>query len=470
MEWSYRLLSADEQVVLRRMTVFAATFDLDAAEAVAGPDGPAGPVADVVFRLVDKSVVVTQRRRGEVRFGLLESVRAYGAERLAEAGERDAVRRRLRMHYTEVAAQQRRVWGSGWDSTAWHRRVAAEEDNFRAAVGAALADGDHDAALLLLSGLWVHWIWAGRAEAIGWLEQALDGPARDLVARTECMIGLASLLRWWELGEPERSVRLFAEAEELAEAADDDGCRFWARYFHAEFLMLRGEGERAKARYLDALRWAAPRSSVGWCSYCFGWLAMGEGDAVGARAEFERAVGLAGRDDMLRPHALAALAPLLALAGEAGAAEETAAAAVGSAREFPLPGVLVMALVRAAQARVLCGADTAAEATVAELFELLHRLGSLQYRAEAFEVVAVLTGRAGDLRGAARYLGAAGAVRAARDEDPAGVRVLGTAVDAIRAPVLGALGTTAFHREAAAGAAAPAPDLIAEVRSSARRR
>jgi len=410
MDWSYRLLSGDEQVVLRRLTVFAAPFDLDAAEAVAGPeDGPAGTVADVVFRLVDKSVVVAQQRRGEVRFGLLESVRAYAAERLAEAGEGDAVRRRLRMHYTAAAAQQRRVWGSGWDSTGWHRRVAAEEDNFRAAVSAALAGGDHDAALLLLSGLWVHWIWAGRAEAIGWLEGALKGPGRDLVARTECTIGLASLLRWWELGEPERSVRLFAEAEELAEAADDDGCRFWARYFHAEFLMLRGEGERAKARYLEALRWAAPRSSVGWCSYCFGWLAMGEGDAAAARAEFERAVSLAGRDHMLRPHALAALAPLLALAGEASAAEETAAAAVASAREFPLPGVLVMALVRAAQAQVLCRADTAAEDTVVELFDLMHRLGTLQFRAEAFEVVAVLTGRAGDLRGAARLLGTASA-------------------------------------------------------------
>ena len=102
-------------------------------------------------------------------------------------------------------------------------------------------------------------------------------------------------------------MRLFAQAEELAEAADDDGCRFWARYFHAEFLLLRGEGMRATARYLEALRWAAPRSSVGWCSYCFGWLAMARGDnAAAARTEFERAVESRGSRPLLRPHALAA--------------------------------------------------------------------------------------------------------------------------------------------------------------------
>jgi len=316
MDWSFRLLSAEEQVVLRRLTVFAATFDLDAAEDVAGPDGPVGRVADMVFRLVDKSVVVAQRRRGEMRYGLLEIVRTYAAERLAEVGETGAVRRRLRAHYVAAAEEQRRAWGAGWDSAAWHRRVAAEEDNFRAAVVAALADGDHDAALLLLSGLWVHWIWAGRGEAIGWLERALDGPGEDLVARTECTIALAVLLRWWELGEPERSVRLFARAVELAEAADDDGCRFWARYFHAEFLLLRGDGNGARALYVDALRFASPRSSLGWCHYSFGWIAMGGGDPAAARAEFQRAVDVAGPDDLVRPHALAALAPLL-VAGEA---------------------------------------------------------------------------------------------------------------------------------------------------------
>jgi tetratricopeptide (TPR) repeat protein len=405
-----------------------------------------------------------------VRFGLLETVRTYGAERLAEAGETDVIRHRHRAYYVAAAAAQRSVWGPGWDSSTWHRRVAAEENNFRTAVAASLADGDHDAALLLLSGLWVHWAWAaGRAEAICWLEQALDGPGLDLVARAECTIALAVLLRWWELGEPDRSVRLFAQAKELAEVADDDGCRFWARYFHAEFLLLRGDGDAATALYLDALRWASSRSSAGWCSYSFGWIAMARGDAAAAQAEFERAVDLAGPDHLVLPHALAALAPLLAATGDHDRAESTAATALASARVFPLPGVHVMALVRAAQTRVLCGTDAAARATVVELFELLHRLGNLQFRAEAFEVVAVLAGRAGDLHGAARYLGSAGAVRAARTEDEAGVRILRASVDATREQAITALGGAAYERETAAGAAVLPMDLVAEVRTGVRR-
>lgn len=466
MEWSHRLLTGDEQVVLRRLAVFAASFDLDAAEAVAGDGGEPGRVADLVFRLVDKSVVATRRRRGAVRFALLETVRSYAAERLADAGETAAVRARHRAHYVGLAREHRRVWGAGWDSALWHRRVAAEEENFRAAISSALVDGDHDGALLLLSALWVHWAWAaGRAEAVGWLRRVVDGPGSDVVARCECTFGLAVLLRWWEVGDPEESVGLFARAAELAEEADDDACRFWARYFHAEFRMLRGDLDGARAGYLAALRGTLPRSGAGWCSYSFGWMAMGSGDAAAARVEFTRAVDLSGPDELVRPHALAALAPLLA-GHDPAQASAAAAGALASARAFPLPGVHVMALVRAAQTHVLCADDDAAHAVVAELFDLQHRLGNMQFRAESFEVVAVLAARSGDHRTAARLLGASGVVRATRTEDGAGVRVLGDVVALTRRRVLAALGAEAYGREAAAGAAVPVPELVAQVRAA----
>jgi len=102
---------------------------------------------------------------------------------------------------------------------------------------------------------------------------------------------------------------------------------------------------------------AAPRSSTGWCHYSFGWIAMGRGEVAAALAEFEASVALAGPDDLVRPHALAALAPLLALTGDRDRAAKSAADALSSARAFPLPGVHVMALVRVAQTRVLCGDD-----------------------------------------------------------------------------------------------------------------
>ena len=120
-----------------------------------------------------------------------------------------------------------------------------------------------------------------------------------------------------------------------------------------------------------------------------------------------------------------------------------------------------MALVRVAQTRVLCGDDAGARVAVAELFDLVHRVGTLQFRAEASEVIAVLTCRAGDLTGAARHLCSAGAVRAARTEDRAGARVLGSLVDETRERAVAELDDAAYAREAAAGAAVPPLDLVA---------
>ena len=71
-EWSYRLLTPAEQAALCALTVFPAGFDLDAAEAVVGPDA--------LFALVDKSVVATRQRTGQMRYELLESIRSFALE------------------------------------------------------------------------------------------------------------------------------------------------------------------------------------------------------------------------------------------------------------------------------------------------------------------------------------------------------------------------------------------------------
>ncbi|MGW0068095.1 ATP-binding protein [Streptosporangium sandarakinum] len=89
--WSHDLLGEEERTLFRRLAVFTGGFDLDAAVAVTRGGGR-GPVADVLGRLVDKSLVV--RRGGESRWRLLETVRAFAADRLAAAGETDETRRR----------------------------------------------------------------------------------------------------------------------------------------------------------------------------------------------------------------------------------------------------------------------------------------------------------------------------------------------------------------------------------------
>ena len=90
-DWSYSLLTGAEQLLLRRLSVFAESFDLDAAEAVCGfGDIEVLDVADLLGSLVDKSLVVAEPAGGALRYRLLETIRQFAAERLAEAGEDEA--------------------------------------------------------------------------------------------------------------------------------------------------------------------------------------------------------------------------------------------------------------------------------------------------------------------------------------------------------------------------------------------
>jgi non-specific serine/threonine protein kinase len=111
MDWSHDLLTADEQRLFRRLSVFAGGFVLDAAEEVAAHDLPA-PV-ELVEALVSKSLIDVDRQRAEPRLRLLEPVRQYAAEKLRGAGELESVEGR---HLDWVVHFARRV-GRGFEET-----------------------------------------------------------------------------------------------------------------------------------------------------------------------------------------------------------------------------------------------------------------------------------------------------------------------------------------------------------------
>ena len=92
--WSHDLLTEDERLVFRRLAVFPATFDLDAAAAIAADDSSDIDAVDCVLRLVDRSLVAYDPTAG--RYRLLETLRQYGADRLVDAGETMETRERLR--------------------------------------------------------------------------------------------------------------------------------------------------------------------------------------------------------------------------------------------------------------------------------------------------------------------------------------------------------------------------------------
>ncbi|WP_017576528.1 BTAD domain-containing putative transcriptional regulator [Nocardiopsis kunsanensis] len=195
-DWSWFLLDGDERRVLRRLSFFRGDFSLAAAEVVcadpddAGPEGvPAARVLDVLTGLVDRSLVTSEPVGRERRFGLLESIRIYAAEKLTEAGELEATGRRHLRHYTDLT--RRADTGlRGRDQHAWMCRMDTEHVNLPQALDTALAheDGAH-AVELTLGTFWHQWI-TGRmahlredlAAAVG-----LPGPRGDRFVRANAL-------------------------------------------------------------------------------------------------------------------------------------------------------------------------------------------------------------------------------------------------------------------------------------------
>jgi non-specific serine/threonine protein kinase len=177
-DWSYGLLSEEERVLLRRLSAFAGGFILEAAEAVcAGGTVEPEDVLDLLTSLVDKSLVVAGGLNGDVRHLLLETIRQYSLEKLAESTEVPAVRG-LHMAWYLDLAERAEPELLGPDQAAWLDRLETEHDNFRAALEwTASGARDAEARLRLAGALHRFWLTRGHlTEGRNWLESAIEEP------------------------------------------------------------------------------------------------------------------------------------------------------------------------------------------------------------------------------------------------------------------------------------------------------
>ena len=178
--WSYSLLTGAEQVLLGRLSVFAGGFGLEAAEAVCGSgDLDVLDVADLLGSLVDKSLVVAEPAGGTLRYRLLETIRLFAAERLAEAGDDEAaaVAAAHCAHFL-AAAEAAAPYLTGPEQGSWLARLDADQANLRRAAGYAASDPD-GTALVLRLGVALYRYWWARSrgqEAFGLLVPVLRRP------------------------------------------------------------------------------------------------------------------------------------------------------------------------------------------------------------------------------------------------------------------------------------------------------
>jgi predicted ATPase/DNA-binding SARP family transcriptional activator len=255
LEWSHALLSEDEQLLLRRLAVFAGSFSLRSAEQVCTDDRlHRSGILDCLGRVVDKSLVQVERAGDRSRYRLLETIRQLARERLVAAGEAGQLEAAHCRHFLALALEHDPERAP--DVIERPQLLDVDHDNLRAALGWAVCN-DREQALLLAVSLWRYWLARGHfLEGAAWLERVLAvavEPSRD---RARALFALAILDARRGLGD--RLPGLADESVAVTKQSGDPVAIVFARVLRGT-LMLGGadlqEVERtANAALADAGR------------------------------------------------------------------------------------------------------------------------------------------------------------------------------------------------------------------------
>jgi predicted ATPase/DNA-binding SARP family transcriptional activator len=295
MEWSFALLAAREQVLLRRLAVFAGGFTLDEVESVcAGAPLECEDLLDGLAALVDRSLVHMDPGDGEARYRMLETVRQYGMERLGETGELPALQRRHADYFLAFIETAEPTLIGGSSSPQVLARLVAEQDNIRAAYGWSVESPSRaDLGLRFVGALYWYWYVLGQfreARQITDRALALDAPSDPLLrGRALVTSALTALMQ----GEYPRACEHFEAGLPLLRASGDvagTGAGL-AKYGAAQ--LLGGHVASAVVTLDEALDytrgWPAHDIAVIFATFWRGWAAYAQGD-------FERAYELVAAD------------------------------------------------------------------------------------------------------------------------------------------------------------------------------
>ncbi|MCK1818420.1 LuxR C-terminal-related transcriptional regulator [Streptomyces sp. XM83C] len=252
-DWSYDLCTARERLLWARLSVFAGTFDLRAAESVcAGGDLPAERVVEALIGLVDKSVVQRVGEHGD-RYRLLDTIREYGACRLASADDRADVRARHFAHYEELVA---RFWDefTGPSQVALHRAVRRDAADVRAALEYACAtEGRAVDALWLAARLGPYWRAAGTlSEGRYWIDKGLERTPEDCPQRAWGLF-MTGVFGIWS-GDLATAAERFPQAHAVARRAGERRVQLFTEAYLGALTALGGAVEEGLAALEDARR------------------------------------------------------------------------------------------------------------------------------------------------------------------------------------------------------------------------
>ncbi len=337
MDWSYDLLSAAEQKLFRRLSVFVGGCNLEGVEAVCDTKGDLDlDLLDGMASMVDKSLVQqVEQAKGESRFVMLETIREYALEKLEASGE-EALTKRAHAAYCLVLAEEEATEQSGAEGAEWLERFAFEHDNFRAALEWLTETGDAEWGLRLGTALFRFWeireyLAEGR-DRLGRLLK-LTGAAAPTKLRMRALFAAGVLAG--EQGDYASADALISESQDIAhELGDKTGVAvslnalavfardrgdvatahilfeaslgLWrelgdqkavARALSnlANVVKLQGDYARARSLYAECLsifRGLGDRTGVAWSLNYQGDVARDQGDSAAARTLYEQGLAI----------------------------------------------------------------------------------------------------------------------------------------------------------------------------------
>ncbi|MFG3021201.1 ATP-binding protein [Streptomyces sp. NPDC048254] len=251
--WSHELCTPAERLLWARLSVFAGTFDLEAAEYVCGGDGLSSEnVLDVLAELLAQSVVSREETPTGVRYRMLDTVRAYGADWLAAAGDAGRLRRRHRDWFMGLATWCELDWFSPRQGEV-AARVEAELPNLRAALEHCLTEPDEAHLGQYLAGsLWFYWAGCGRlSEGRRWLELSLELDSEYPRSRLKALwvLGYVAILQ----GDAVPALAALQECREEAELVADPLAVAYAEHRTGCLALVTDDMARAETLLRSAL-------------------------------------------------------------------------------------------------------------------------------------------------------------------------------------------------------------------------
>jgi tetratricopeptide (TPR) repeat protein len=338
MDWSYDLLSAGEQKLFRRLSVFAGGCTLEGAEAVCDARADLDlDLLDGMTSMVDKSLVQqVEQTQDESRFVMLETIREYALEKLQASGE-TALTMRAHAAYCLVLAEEAATESSrGSEVTEWLARLAVEHDNFRAALDWLTRAGEAEWGLRLGAALFRFWemrehLAEGRSRLAKLLEitqgadptktrsralfaagvlasaqgdypsaEALIGDSlaivrqlRDTQGAAVCLNALAVVAR--DRGEARVARSLFEESLELWRELGEQKAVARSLSNLANVVKLQGDNAHARRLYAECVSICGElgdRTGVAWSMNYQGDVARDQGDSEAARTSYEQGLAI----------------------------------------------------------------------------------------------------------------------------------------------------------------------------------